>query len=123
IDHGEDFLRKYSGLKYIRSHKNLGFAGGNNLGIKSAKGDFLLFLNNDTEISKNFIKNMIAEFDKKPDIGILSPLILYYEAKDRVQYAGFTQMNYFTGRNKALGFNEVNVNQYDDKSYETAYIH
>src|SRR5690606_30666099 len=88
---------------YVQSEKNLGFAGGNNLGIQYATGDYLLFLNNDTEITAGFIETLRDELDCHPDIGILSPLILYYENKSKIQYAGFTPMNYWTGRNKGIG--------------------
>ena len=40
--------KKYPQVKVIRSDKNLGFAGGNNLGIKEAKGDYIFLINNDT---------------------------------------------------------------------------
>ena len=43
------FLRR----NIILSKKNLGFAGGNNLGIKAAKGDYLFFVNNDTDFTAN----------------------------------------------------------------------
>src|SRR5690606_34957104 len=108
---------------YIRSEKNLGFAGGNNLGIQKAKGDFLLFLNNDTEITENLVDTLIQEFNQNPNIGILSPLIIYYEDKEKIQYAGFSPMNYLTGRNKGIGNYETDIDQYKYHSYETGYIH
>ncbi len=122
VNHENTFKNIYPNLKYIRSEKNLGFAGGNNLGIKEAKGDFLLFLNNDTELTENLLNTLIDEFDQNPNIGLLSPLILYYEDKNMIQYAGFSNMNYLTARNKGIGNKEVNLNQYN-KSYETGFIH
>ena len=44
----DNWQLKYPDVKFIRSEKNLGFAGGNNLGIKEATGDYLFFVNNDT---------------------------------------------------------------------------
>jgi hypothetical protein len=54
-------------LQVILNEKNLGFAGGNNQGATKAKGDWLLFLNNDTEVEKNWLRNLIDEVlkDKK----------------------------------------------------------
>ena len=40
--------QRYPTVKVVRSDKNLGFAGGNNLGIKAAHGRYMFFLNNDT---------------------------------------------------------------------------
>lgn len=121
-NHEIAFKEKYPGIIYIRSEENLGFAGGNNLGIKNAQGEFLLFLNNDTEITENFISTLINEFHQNPNIGILSPLIVYFHDKNIIQYAGFTAMNYLTGRNKDIGKKETNLNQYN-QSKETGFSH
>lgn len=122
-DHEETYRAVYPGLVYIRSAINLGFAGGNNLGIKVAKGDYLLLLNNDTEITANLIETMIAEFNSHPDIGILSPLLLYFDQPETIQYAGFTEMNYLTCRNKGIGNMETDKEQYDEDSRETGFCH
>lgn len=87
----------------IRSEKNLGFAGGNNLGIKEASGDYLFFVNNDTEIPQNTIKNLVSVFKNYPDTGAVCPLIYYHEFPDLAQYAGYTAINTFTGRNSSIG--------------------
>jgi GT2 family glycosyltransferase len=113
----------YPKLIYIRSDVNLGFAGGNNLGIRAAKGEFLLFLNNDTEIVKDTIDVLKEEMNQRPEIGMLSPLILYYDQPDIIQYAGFTEMNYLTCRNKGIGQMEVDKGQYGMDSRETGYCH
>ena len=122
-DHGENFMKEYPGLIYIRSENNLGFAGGNNLGVKQAKGDYLLFLNNDTEVTANLVTELTAELDGNKEIGLISPLLLYFDAPDLIQYAGFTPMNYLTCRNSIIGSMEVNTGQYDDQSRETGFCH
>jgi len=110
-------------LIYIRSEENLGFAGGNNLGIKKATGKYLLLLNNDTEITANLIDSLVSEMEENPEIGIVSPLILYFDKPDTIQYAGFTNMNYKTSRNSAIGFMEIDKGQYSLDSSETGYCH
>lgn len=45
---------KYPEVHLIISEENLGFAGGNNIALKQAKGDYVLLLNNDTEVNPNF---------------------------------------------------------------------
>ena len=47
-DEATELERRYPQVIVIRSDKNLGFAGGNNLGIQAAKGKYLFFINNDT---------------------------------------------------------------------------
>lgn len=122
-DHHDAFLAVFPELIYIRSERNLGFAGGNNLGIRVAKGDFLLLLNNDTEITPNLISTLGNELEANPAIGMISPLLLYYDQPDRIQYAGFTEMNYLTGRNSGIGSMDLNQGQYNQVSRETAFCH
>lgn len=122
-DHQTYFRNNYEGLIYLKSQENLGFAGGNNLGISSAKGDYILLLNNDTEITLGFIDTMVNEMEKNPEIGLLSPLIKYWDDKNVIQYAGFTGMNYFTARNKGIGSFEEDKGQYDNQSRETGFCH
>lgn len=52
--------QKFPWVKLVESKKNLGFTGGNNLGIKKSKGDFVLLLNSDTLISRNSLENLLA---------------------------------------------------------------
>ncbi len=69
-------------IKIIKFSKNLGFAKGNNLAAKKARGEFLLFLNNDTKIEKNFLEKLLLAFSKnKADI--LVPQAFGYQ-KERV---------------------------------------
>ncbi|WP_449440305.1 glycosyltransferase family 2 protein [Pedobacter steynii] len=123
VDNEAYFKKIYPEIVYIRSEKNLGFAGGNNLGIRVAKGEYILLLNNDTEITENMIPALLNEMELNPDIGLISPLILYHEDPQIIQYAGFTEMNYLTGRNKGIGNKEVDHGQYDLDSRETGYCH
>lgn len=123
VNHEEDFTAAFPNLIYLTSEKNIGFAGGNNLGIEVATGEYIILLNNDTEITEGFFTTMISEMEQNPHIGMLSPLILYFDDKSVVQYAGFTPMNYYTGRNKGIGNMSKNNGQYDNESYETGYCH
>lgn len=122
-DHSQLFKSIYPQLKYVSSPINLGFAGGNNLGVKIASGTFLLFLNNDTEITPDLLDVLTSELDSNIEIGIVSPLIAYFDDPKIIQYAGFTPMNYLTCRNEGIGNMVENVGQYDKESRETAYCH
>lgn len=121
-DQADLFRPYFENLQYIRSVQNLGFAGGNNLGIRQAKGDYILLLNNDTEIPAGCLETMQAELDANEKIGLLSPLLLYFDQKDLVQYAGFTPLNYITGRNENIGAFEHDYGQFN-KSYATGFCH
>lgn len=122
-DQEAHFQAVYPGVKYIRSERNLGFAGANNLGIAQATGEYLLFLNNDTEITAGYVRVLRQELEARPDIGLLSSLILYFEDKSMIQYAGYTPMNYYTARNRGIGANERDEGQYDHTTRVTGYAH
>lgn len=110
-------------LSFIRTKTNLGFAGGNNLGIKAAKGDFIFLLNNDTEIPADCITQLVTVLKGNEEIGLLSPLILYDDDKSVIQYAGYTPLNYLTGRNAQIGQFEKNLGQFDNVTIETGFCH
>jgi len=68
-------------IKLIKNKENLGFTGGNNIGIRYAlkdKADFVFILNNDTEIKDDCILELWKAFSKNGNIGIVSPKIYYY---------------------------------------------
>ncbi|MFZ2193850.1 MAG: glycosyltransferase [Candidatus Moraniibacteriota bacterium] len=66
----------YPVVRIIQNKNNQGFGGGNNLGAKIARGDFLLFLNPDTEIINTNILELLKEFTKNPEIGIIGSQLL-----------------------------------------------
>lgn len=112
----------YPNAKIILSAQNKGFAGGNNLGIIEAKGDYLFFVNNDTELADNCIERMLEIFYKYPDAGAVSPKFHYYFHPNVIEYAGYTAVNPVTGRNKTIGGKEIDKGQYN-KIRETNYCH
>lgn len=113
----------YTDIQFIRSEQNLGFAGGNNLGIRAAKGDYWFLVNNDTEFTPGLIQTLVNQLEADQSIGICSPKIRYYDQPDTLQYAGFTAMNYRTARNKCVGEFEKDLGQYDGLTGYTAFIH
>ncbi len=114
----QEIKATFPNVKVIVSEKNLGFAGGNNLGIKAASGNYLFFLNNDTVLVEDIITPMVDLMAYNPEIGMLSPKIKYFDDHDEVQYAGFTEVNSLTGRNRLLTTpKETNM------PYDTAYPH
>lgn len=112
----------YPEVNLIVSQENLGFAGGNNLGIKASKGDYLLFLNNDTEVGADFLQPLVALFEANPKAGAASSKILYYNSGETIQYAGSTRIDPFTGRSKRIGWMEKDNGKYN-KLQETDLAH
>jgi GT2 family glycosyltransferase len=102
-----------AGATLVTSSKNLGFAGGNNLGISKAKGDYILLLNNDTVVEPGLLEPLVAWFEQHPDAGAVSPKIRYFHQPDTIQYAGFTTLNPFTLRMHGIGCGHKDLNQHD----------
>lgn len=112
----------YSNTRLIKNTQNLGFAGGNNVGIAVSTGKYILLLNNDTEVEPGFIEPMIELFEQNPDIGAVSPKIKFFHNPGIIQYAGFTRMNPFTLRMNAVGSRQPDNGLYD-RSEETCFAH
>jgi GT2 family glycosyltransferase len=121
-DPEQKYTNAYPGLIYIRSETNLGFAGGNNLGIKKSKGDLLFFVNNDTELSPSVFEGLVAIFQQQPKAGAVSPKFHYYHHPEVIEYAGYEKVSTFTGKNKMIGCKEKDSGQYD-KVTTTCYTH
>jgi hypothetical protein len=109
-------------ITFIQSKKNLGFAGGNNLGIRIAKGKYVLLLNNDTEVDPGFLEPLVAKFEADPMIGAVSPKIKFYHTPDTIQFAGISEFNPYTIRNRGIGYGEKDHGQFDRDS-KTAFVH
>ena len=113
---------RFPQVKVIRSDKNLGFAGGNNLGIKEAKGEFILLINNDTYFKDFNIDSLIKRLESSDKIGIVCPKLRFAWDNNPIQFAGYTPLSSITLRNKAIGFGEEDKGQYDT-AYPTPYAH
>ena len=113
---------KHPSIILVESVINYGFAGGNNLGIMRARGDYVLLLNNDVVVPVGFLEPLVNKFLKNPGYGAISPKIHYYHHPNTIQYAGFTQIDSKTVRNITIGKGEQDKGQYDN-DYETAYAH
>lgn len=106
----------------IRSEKNLGFAGGNNLALQRAQGEYLFFINNDTIIKEDHIDELLKTFTLSDNIGGISPKICFAYPPQHIQYAGFTDLSSITLRNKGIGFDEADKGQHDIGS-QTFFLH
>jgi len=118
------WVKEYPEYTFIRCEENLGFAGGNNVGIAQAQGDYLFLINNDTELTATVIQELVDVMEANPNIGMISPRIHYHHDKNLIQYVGFTPMNFYVCRNKCVGYQEPDRGQYNHlQPGTTAYIH
>lgn len=115
-DNPDVIKEAYPEIIFIKSERNLGFAGGNNLGVRKATGDYFLFMNNDVEVPPGFLEPLVETLQQNPKIGMVSPKIKYHWNPELIQYAGYNPMNHWTIRNSSVGYREKDEGQYDQLS-------
>ena len=121
-EEADTISKRFPQVKVIKSEKNLGFAGGNNLGIRAAQGKYILLINNDT-IFKDFnIQALIKRLESSPNIAIVCPKIRFDWGSNPIQFAGYTPLSNIMVRNQAIGFGEDDHGQYDI-AHPTPYAH
>jgi GT2 family glycosyltransferase len=74
-DSAEYVKKNFPNIIVVEIEKNVGFAGGNNIGVKKATGKYILLLNNDTEVSPSFIPPMVNAMENDKTIGIIQPML------------------------------------------------
>jgi GT2 family glycosyltransferase len=112
-------------IKIIYNRENLGFSGGNNVGIKYALGkgaDYILLLNNDTIVSHDFSSKLVEAGESDERFGLLGPKIYFTDEPKKIWFAG-GHVNWLYNKGEMRGFNEIDKGQYDSPSIqETEYI-
>lgn len=86
--------KEYPWVKLVKSDRNLGFSGGNNLGVKYAGGDYYLFINNDVTFDSDIIEPLLARFARGEEIGAISPSIYDFETH-RLIFSGVRPLGKF----------------------------
>jgi len=118
----DTIAQRYPQVKVIKSERNLGFAGGNNLGIQAAQGKYMFLINNDT-IFKDFnIQALIGRLESSPAIGIVCPKIRFAWDNNPIQFAGYSRLSRVSVRNHSIGFSEEDHGQYETP-HQTPYAH
>lgn len=95
----EKLKKRFIKYNIMRSNKNLGYANGNNIGIKYALesgAEYICILNNDVIVERNFLDKIITVMEDKRDIGLAGPCICQYDYKNSIQAMG-ANINLYTG--------------------------
>jgi GT2 family glycosyltransferase len=85
-DRSAEALRSIEGLQLIENRQNKGFVGSCNAGAKVARGQYLVFLNNDTQVTPKWLQALLSCFAEEPDCGIAGSRLIYPDG--RLQEAG-----------------------------------
>lgn len=117
----EEIQKRYPEVKVVQN-SNTGFAGGNNEGLKVARGEYFFFINNDTLIKGPILKVLVQRLQADPRNGGVSPMLKFAEAPDTLQYAGFTPLTPITLRNDFIGAMQKDQPHFHTAT-ETASLH
>jgi GT2 family glycosyltransferase len=114
-DGSADAIREaHPQMKLIETGANLGFTGGNNVGIHYALdhgADYIMLLNNDTIVAPDMLNLMVEVMESDPQIGVTGPMIYYYSAPETIWSAG-GQIDWKRGTTSMIGVNEEDKSQY-----------
>jgi len=119
-DNSIKFLNNnYPKIKIIRHKKNYGFAKGYNKGLKNINSEYFVLLNNDVEVTKNWLEPMLNKMEKNHFIGTCQPKILSYNEKNKFEHAGacggyLDFLGYPFCRGRIFDHTEEDKGQYDD---------
>ena len=88
------FQKKHPQIKLLLNENNLGFAAGNNVGLKAATGDYLVMLNNDTVVTPGWLLTMLRHLQADDTIGLIGPVTnnIGNEAKINIEYNNLKEM-------------------------------
>ncbi|RLC67382.1 MAG: glycosyltransferase family 2 protein [Chloroflexi bacterium] len=114
----------FPSLQLLTNAENLGFAGGNNVGIRYAldgEADYVFLLNNDTVVDAALLDELVAAAEADPQIGLVGPKIYYYDQPDRLWYAGAREQ-WLRRIPATVGLDELDQGQYDQVR-ETAFVY
>lgn len=106
-DETQQFLSSMKGIIYLRNNQNLGFLRSCNLGLQRIRTPYVVILNNDVQVTKNWLNSLLDTFYLYPDTGAAGPKILFpdgrlQEAGAKINYDGTTQLiGIFDDPNKA----------------------
>ena len=114
------FVREhYPQLRIIELDKNYGFAGGYNRALEQVEADYYVLLNDDVEVTPNWLEPVIAQMEQHPQTAICQPKLLMYDQRDTFEYAGgaggfIDKYGYPFCRGRMFTTLEQDRGQYDD---------
>jgi len=109
----EFVTNNFTEIKVIRNEKNLGYGGGNNTGIRSAEGKYIVLLNNDTKVDPDWLGMLFGAAEKDEGIGMCASKILNYYRPGIIDNTGL--LLYRDGVARGRGRLERDAGQYDSE--------
>jgi GT2 family glycosyltransferase len=119
-DDSVSFIKNnFQEIKIIQNNQNGGYAKGYNDSLKQLNEDLFILLNNDVEVTPNWLDSIIKEFENDPDLVAAQPKILDFNNKDFFEYAGaaggfIDRLGYPYCRGRIFNTIEMDTGQFDD---------
>lgn len=107
---------KFSEVEVVETGKNLGFAGGNNVGIEyaiKAGADYVFLINNDTTVHPDYLKELVDVAESDVKIGAVGSKIMYYGEPERIWFVG-GKINWLKNKGEHIGLDEIDKGQFDE---------
>ncbi len=105
----------YPEVKVVALRENRGFTGGNNAGLRAARGEIVALLNNDTEADEHWLAEVVAAFERHPEVGSVASKMKLFDQRDTFHTAGdFYRVDGLPGNR---GVWEIDRGQYDREEY------
>lgn len=107
-DGTQDMLERWaasgSARRVILNSDNRGFAAANNQGLAAATGEYFILLNNDTYVTRGWVRGLVAHLRRNPGVGLVGPVTnnIGNEARVQTSYSGMAEMAEFARRYTAL---------------------
>jgi len=111
-------------VRIIELSKNLGFVGGNNLGLEAAvedQSDYALLLNNDTEVAPDFLRILVDAAESEDQIGVVGPMIYYFDDPKRIWSAGGA-IEWSKGTTRMVGLDELDQGQFGNAPVKANFV-
>ncbi|WP_136481192.1 glycosyltransferase family 2 protein [Cognatitamlana onchidii] len=119
-DNSVDFVKNnFPSISIIKNNENGGYAKGYNDALKHIEADVFCLLNNDVEVSKNWLLPILKTFTSRQDVGIMQPKLLDYNKRNHFEYAGaaggfIDKFGYPYCRGRIFNTIEKDIGQYND---------
>jgi GT2 family glycosyltransferase len=120
----EAIRESFPEVSLIETGANLGFTGGNNVGMRHALdrgADYVLLLNNDTEVAVDLLACLVDAVEAEPGVGVAGPLIYYYDQPEIVWSAGGA-VDRRRGQTRMVGLGEPDSGQYGSMPREVDFV-
>ena len=109
----EEIRMRFQGVKILRNEKELFLSGSRNVGIENAKGEYIFLIDDDNVVDRNCILELVKTMMNYSSVGIVGPIMYYYQQPSRVWCAGIKR-GMVTSLTTFIGRDEIDKGQFSE---------